>query len=293
MAWVENLFCSRQHISCANGRASDFRGDWDRIVKYLRAVGTSRDIATRSDKLDRRSQTLRRWLATMPGARLELETLLGLFLFAGLSLAFALIANEISGGGTHAFDNAIIQALRNPANPAIPIGGQSLVTAARDITSLGGQTILTLVTVATVGFLLLSGARHAAVLVLIAVLGGSGLVDILKSLFARVRPDFVAQSVYELSRSFPSGHSTLSAVTYLTLGALLARVQTKRVLKIYSLGLAVLVTMLVGVSRVYLGVHWPTDVLAGWCLGAAWAVACWFVAARLQRSGQVERTTEG
>jgi undecaprenyl-diphosphatase len=256
-------------------------------------VGSSPDIVSRPRKLDRRSQTLRRWLATAPGAKLELETLLGLLLFAGLALTFALIANEISGGETHAFDNAIIQALRDPANRAVPIGGQSLVTAARDITSLGGQTILTLVTVATVGFLLLSGARHAALLVLIAVLGGSGLVDILKTLFARVRPDFVAQSVYELSRSFPSGHSTLSAVTYLTLGALLARVQTKRVLKVYSLGLAVLVTMLVGLSRVYLGVHWPTDVLAGWCLGAAWAVACWFVAARLQRSGQVERTTEG
>jgi undecaprenyl-diphosphatase len=203
-----------------------------------------------------------------------------------------MVANEMSEGETHAFDNAVIQAMRNPSNRADPIGPPALEIAARDITGLGGQTILTLVSAGTVGFLLLSGARGAALLVVVAVAGGTGLVEILKQVFGRVRPDFVAQSVYELSRSFPSGHSTLSAVTYLTLGALLARVQTRRVLKMYVLGIAVLVTALVGVSRVYLGVHWPTDVLAGWCLGAAWAMVCWFVMARLQRTGQVEETTE-
>ena len=237
--------------------------------------------------------TTRRWLLAIPGAKQELETLLAVLLFAGLTLIFGLIANEITEGETHAFDNAVILAMRNPANHADPIGPQSLEIAARDVTSLGGQTILTMVTAATVGFLLLSGARRAALLVIVAVTGGMGLVEVLKQTFGRVRPDFVAQSVYELSRSFPSGHSTLSAVTYLTLGALLARVQTRRVLKMYILGLAVVVTMLVGLSRVYLGVHWPTDVLAGWCLGASWATVCWFVEARLQRTGQVERTMDG
>jgi undecaprenyl-diphosphatase len=88
--------------------------------------------------------------------------------------------------------------------------------------------------------------------------------------------------------SFPSGHAMLAAVVYLTLGALLARVQPRLVLKLYLLGLAILLTIAVGVSRVYLGVHWPTDVLAGWTLGAAWALFCWAAALWLQRRGQVE-----
>lgn len=93
--------------------------------------------------------------------------------------------------------------------------------------------------------------------------------------------------------SFPSGHATMSAVTYLTLGALLARMQPHPALKAYLLSIAVSLTLLVGMSRVYLGVHWPTDVLAGWCLGSAWALGWWLVAVRLQRRGRVEKRIEG
>ena len=111
----------------------------------------------------------------------------------------------------------------------------------------------------------------------------------LKDAFGRVRPDVVSHSLVELTRSFPSGHTTLAAVTYLTLGALVARVQSSRQLKAYVLFVAITLTLLVGVSRVYLGLHWPTDVLAGWCLGAAWAMVCWIVTAWLQREGRVEK----
>ena len=80
----------------------------------------------------------------------------------------------------------------------------------------------------------------------------------------------------------------LAAVVYLTLGALLARVQPRRWLKAYVLGLAVVLTILIGLSRVYLGVHWPTDVLAGWTAGAAWGLMVWCVALWLQQRGQIE-----
>src|SRR4051794_28334387 len=174
-----------------------------------------RRMGTQLRRRDRLSMTTRRWLMALPGAKNELGTLIAVLVFAGLALAFGMVANEMNEGETHAFDNAVIQAMRNPSNRADPIGPPSLEIAARDITGLGGQTILTLVSAGTVGFLLLSGARAAALLVVVAVMGGAGLVEILKQVFGRVRPDFVAQSVYELSRSFPSGHSTLSAVTYL------------------------------------------------------------------------------
>src|SRR5690606_26095037 len=88
--------------------------------------------------------------------------------------------------------------------------------------------------------------------------------------------------------SFPSGHAMMSAVTYLTLGALLARLHRPPALKAFFLGVAMGLTLLVGVSRVYLGVHWPTDVLAGWAAGSVWASACWLAARFFQRRGSVE-----
>ena len=89
--------------------------------------------------------------------------------------------------------------------------------------------------------------------------------------------------------SFPSVHSLMSAVVYLTLGALLARMVARRRLKFYVLTLAVTLTGLVGISRVYLGVHYPSDVLAGWCVGLSWASLCWLVGRKLQRQGAIER----
>jgi undecaprenyl-diphosphatase len=144
------------------------------------------------------------------------------------------------------------------------------------------------VTLAVIGFLLIDGKRHAALLVLVSIGGGTLLSSGLKGLFDRPRPDLVPHGVEVYTMSFPSGHATLSAVTYLTLGALLARVQPRRRVKAYLLSVAVLLAVLIGASRVYLGVHWPTDVLAGWCVGAAWAMLCWTVATWLQRRGEVE-----
>ena len=110
--------------------------------------------------------------------------------------------------------------------------------------------------------------------------------------FDRPRPDLVAHAVDVYTTSFPSSHAMLSTVTYLTLGALLARLQERRRLKIYIMGTAAAIALLIGFSRVFLGVHWPTDVLAGWCVGAAWALGCWVMTAWLQRRGKVEHAAE-
>ena len=163
----------------------------------------------------------------------------------------------------------------------------------RDITSLGGNTVLLLVSLVVIGCLAMVQKRSAAVLVLVAVGGGMLLSPLLKHTFERARPDLVPHGVRVYTASFPSGHAMLSAVTYLTLGALLTRVEPRRRLKAYLLTVAVLLTLLIGASRVYLGVHWPTERAGGLVrrLGLGDA-GCWLVARRLQRKGQVEPDRE-
>jgi undecaprenyl-diphosphatase len=136
--------------------------------------------------------------------------------------------------------------------------------------------------------LLVDEKRAAAVLVFASVGGGALLSILLKLMIDRARPDLVPHLADAYTASFPSGHAMLSAVVYLTLGALLSRVEGAARVKIYVLTVAVFLTFVIGISRVYLGVHWPTDVLAGWCAGAAWATLCWRVALALQRRGEVE-----
>ena len=206
----------------------------------------------------------------------------------GMLWMFLWLSGEVMEGDTRAFDRMLLLAMRTPENLADPVGPAWLEFAASDITSLGGYPVLVLVTLAVIGFLLIVGKRHAALLVVVAIGGGTLLSSGLKGLFDRPRPDLVPHAVEVYTMSFPSGHATLSAVTYLTLGALLARVQPRRRVKAYLLSVAVLLAVLIGASRVYLGVHWPTDVLAGWCVGAAWAMLCWTVATWLQRRGEVE-----
>jgi undecaprenyl-diphosphatase len=214
------------------------------------------------------------------------------FLLAVALLGFGWLAAAVPAGGTDGFDRAVMLALRNPADLADPVGPAWLERAARDLTSLGSVTVLALTSLAAVGFLCMVRKRAAALLVLASVGGGMLLSALLKDAFGRARPDLVPHGVEVHTLSFPSGHAMLAAATYLTLGALLARVQPHRRVKAYLLTVAVVLTVLVGVSRVHLGVHWPSDVLAGWCVGAAWALLCWMAARWLQRRGQVERGVE-
>jgi undecaprenyl-diphosphatase len=206
--------------------------------------------------------------------------------------AFIVLADEVREGETHTFDSAILLSLRQPGNLADPIGPSWFEESARDITGLGGYAVLTIVTLSAVLYLLMARKRAAALLVIVAIVGGILLSTGLKMGFERPRPDLVPHETRVYTASFPSGHAMLSAITYLTLGALLTRVQSRRRIKAFLMGLAVFLTLLVGASRVYLGVHWPSDVLAGWSVGAAWAALCWFVALQLQRKGRVEKPGE-
>lgn len=208
-------------------------------------------------------------------------------IFLGIALpvlAFIEIADEVTEGEGEVrwFDEGLLLALRT-SDPADPIGPRWLETSVMDISALGGFAVLALVTLFAVGYLLTLNKWRNALMLLVATLGGTAISEGLKMGFNRPRPDLVAHIVETTSMSFPSGHAMLSAVTYLTLGALIARTQEKRSLRGYVLGAAILVTLLIGLSRIYLGVHWPTDVLAGWCLGAAWALICWVAATWLTR----------
>ena len=215
--------------------------------------------------------------------RLESRALLALIAAAGAGWAFLATADEMVEGGTLPLDRAILLAFRARGNPADPLGPHSLQEAMRDVTALGGFTVLTLVTVlAAAIFLLHRKVRHALVLVATVLVGQAGS-SVLKNVYERPRPDLVPHAVYVYSASFPSGHSMLSATVYLTLAALIASLEARRAAKALILVVAVLLMIAVGVSRIYLGVHWPSDVLAGWCAGAALAFAAWSVLSRLDR----------
>jgi len=208
-------------------------------------------------------------------------------IFLGIALpvlGFIEIADEVSEGEGEVrwFDEGLLFALRT-SDPADPIGPRWFESSVMDITALGGFAVLALVTLFAVGYLLVVNKWADALMLLAATIGGTAISEGLKVGFNRPRPDLVAHIVETTSMSFPSGHAMLSAVTYLTLGALIARTQERRSLRGYVLGAAIVLTLLIGASRVYLGVHWPTDVLAGWCLGAAWALVCWVAATWLTR----------
>jgi len=204
-------------------------------------------------------------------------------------LGFMLIADETIEGDTHAFDEAILLALREPGDTANAIGPPWFEAAVGDVTALGGYAVLTLLVAGVVFYLLSAGRRGTALLVAGSVISGTIMTSLLKLGFDRPRPDLVAHLSHAQNSSFPSGHATVSAIAYLTLGVLLARAHARRRIKVLVMTYAVSLTLLIGASRVYLGVHWPTDVLAGWALGAAWAAAWWLLAWWLQRRGRIEQ----
>jgi undecaprenyl-diphosphatase len=230
-------------------------------------------------------------------ARVDLVVLLAVLVVVAGLWGFLALSEAVRAGSTQRFDEQILRALRDPADLSKLAGPRWVEEAdreeaSRDLTALGGVIVLALVTGAVVVYLAMDRKYKAVLLVLVATLGGLGLSTLLKDFVARPRPSVVQHLSHVQTLSYPSGHSMLSMVVYLTLGTLLARLVAKRALKVFFIAVALFLTFLVGFSRLCMGVHYPTDVLAGWSVGLVWAVLCWLATQYLQRRGAVEKSTE-
>jgi len=224
-----------------------------------------------------------RWIAQRPPV-----ILFSALLLIAAVWGFVELTGEVTEGDTRAFDRWSVEVLREPGDPRDPRGPAWIAELARDVTSLGSNVVLMLMTLAVAGYLWIDRNRRIAVYVVVAAVSGIVVSLLLKEIINRPRPDVVPHLAKVFTSSFPSGHSMVSAVVYLTLGAVLAASVRARPLKVYVLSVAIAMSGLVGASRVYLGVHYPTDVLAGWMAGLAWALLCYLVAYRWSRSLKLE-----
>jgi undecaprenyl-diphosphatase len=227
---------------------------------------------------------------TSPGFRLipETATFLDLCVVACCGWIFIRLAAKVKGGATKELDETILRMLRRRDDLAIPRGPKWFSHASHDITSLGSGTNLTLASGIAVGFLCLQRRFRAVGFLIVSLGSGLMLSYLLKNFFLRERPTVVPRLTHFDPSSFPSGHSMGAALVYLTLGGILSG-QTRRLLKkAYFLSIALALSVLVGISRIYLGVHFPSDVLAGWAVGSLWSAICSQAARWLQRGGTVE-----
>lgn len=218
----------------------------------------------------------------------EIMILVMLLVVAGGAACFLRIADWVVDRDIQKFDERVLRGLRSEADPAVPIGPRWVADVARNITALGSVPVLLLLVISVSGFLYLLDKHHAMVFLVVCVIGGVILTMVLKEAFGRARPDLVPRLETVSSASFPSGHSMMSAVVYLTLAVMLARIFASMRVRVYVICVAVTVSLLVGLSRMFLGVHYPSDVLAGWIVGFVWSISCWIVARILQRRGALE-----
>lgn len=197
-------------------------------------------------------------------------TTLGFMLFGFLE-----VSDDVMEGDTHAIDTKLLMLLRDESDPQNALGPPWVGEVVRDISGLGGIAILTLVTISAAIYLAMLKKYGQSVYLIVTIALGTALSNALKFGYARPRPDLVPHGSYTFTGSFPSGHSMMSAVVYLSVGMMLAKAQKTLPPKIFFLGMSVILTVMIGISRVYLGVHWPSDVLAGWLIGGACAVGAW------------------
>lgn len=233
-----------------------------------------------------------RLLGLVRSGRNEAAAILVLLFAALCAYLFIVLTDEVKEGDTRRFDEWILRSLRRADDPEVPIGPPWLREAGLDATALGSPLVLVLVVAAVAGLMLLQRRFRVMWLTLLSTAGGALLTFFLKHGIGRERPTVVPPLREVSTPSFPSGHAMLSAVVYLILGTLLVQVVRGRLARAYCLLWAVFLTFLVGSSRIYLGVHYPTDVLAGWIAGLLWAFACWVIARYLLRPGIPAREAE-
>jgi len=196
-----------------------------------------------------------------------------LVLAGASALGFAiLLVDKIAKGKSLKLDTTLLLALRRPGHLDVPIGPPWLEQSAIDLSALGGFTLQWLLGGAAVGFLFYIRRRAEAAWLLGSIVGASALNTIFKLSLNRPRPELVPHLARVSNASFPSGHAMISAAIFLTVAAMLGETQTRASAKAYLMGLAGVLVILIGASRVYLGVHWPSDVMAGWCFGSVWAL---------------------
>jgi len=218
----------------------------------------------------------------------EAPTLLAMAVAASAVWLLVEVTSAVLNGELMPIDRRVLALFRDPTDPSRLMGPRWLQEMMRDFTALGGIGVLTLIVLGVAGFLVLDQKRAAAALLVIAAVTGVTINTLLKLVLARSRPDLVPAVAMMTSKSFPSGHSAMSAVVYLTCGVLIAGYRPRKRVKVYVLAAATFLALLVATSRVYLGVHWPTDVIAGLAFGAAWAMFCWMALRLLQGLGYVE-----
>lgn len=207
----------------------------------------------------------------------KLSLALGIFLVA--SIGFAMLAEEVHKGDTQQADVAVLQTIHANANP-------SLDAFFSVYTEIGGVVIVATITMLIVGYLWFTTRRYKALLLFFAV-GGAALANyVLKFIFERARPDLWTHLVEETSFSFPSGHAMGSSAFAFGIVAILWNTKWRPI----AIVLASVYIVSIGFSRLYLGVHYPTDILAGWLLGLVWvAFIASLVYLRMHRKGSTQR----
>ena len=189
--------------------------------------------------------------------------------------AFSLLGYAVSSGGTTELDRSALLYLRGFSTDytASPLFREIL----RDITSFGSMTVLFVITLSVAGYLGLTGRSQDIWTLLAVSIGGLLLISCLKLGFSRARPDLAVDGVRVFTTSFPSEHAALSTMLYLTVARLIAAETRAPLASVYCFSVSLILIVAVGVSRVCLGIHYPADILAGWSIGAAWAMSWRYV----------------